>query len=372
MPGRPPHARAGKPGASSGRPIVAGVAPHVRVLSGRATSADLWASLDALAARPDGLDDLHRRTHDRKAKERFAAYIHQAKEYFEAVRPAEPVAKPLLAYYFALNLSKAFLTAVHPATTADKLRHGVSPVPITSQRYRFTQEAFRVQAHGVFRLVAEHTGQGFCWAGGREIQLKKVVGFLPEAADLYADAYGNHPRLIPVSEVTALFGEIDDENASWLRVEVDRNTLQERGIGAERLLSEAKAFGNRFRLVDDGSNEATFSYESKNHFTYHRRVDALPSLAELFDHSLFAIQRHRRGRPSFVVHSTRPELLSHEAVAFGVLHHLSDMVRYRPERVEALISSNEYWLFAPWVDRACENFLLAMASRIALEEHTVD
>lgn len=28
--------------------------------------------------------------------------------------------------------------------------------------------------------------------------------------------------------------------------------------------------------------------------------------------------------------------------ALGVLHHLSDMVRDRPERVEALIGSNEY------------------------------
>ncbi|MGI8516657.1 MAG: YaaC family protein [Acidimicrobiia bacterium] len=179
MPGRPPNARPGKRGASSGRPIVAGVAPHVRVLSGRATTADLWASLDALAARSNGLDGLHRRPHDKKAKDRFSAYIHQAKEYFEAVRPAEPVAKPLLAYYFALNLSKAFLTAVEPATTADKLRHGVSPVSITSQRYRFTQEAFRVQARGVFRLVAEHTGQCFAGQGDERSSSRRWWPFYP-------------------------------------------------------------------------------------------------------------------------------------------------------------------------------------------------
>lgn len=38
----PPKAREGKPEASAGRPIVAGVAPFLRPLSARATNADLW------------------------------------------------------------------------------------------------------------------------------------------------------------------------------------------------------------------------------------------------------------------------------------------------------------------------------------------
>jgi hypothetical protein len=46
----PPHAKVGERAASAGRPIVAGVAPFLRTLPARATSADLWAGVEALTA----------------------------------------------------------------------------------------------------------------------------------------------------------------------------------------------------------------------------------------------------------------------------------------------------------------------------------
>ena len=60
-----------------------------------------------------------------------------------------------------------------------------------------------------------------------------------------------------------------------------------------------------------------------------------------------------------------------ESLTFVVLLHLSNMVRYRPQQVEALRGSKYWWLFTSWVDRACENFLLSIASRISLEEHVI-
>ena len=69
--------------------------------------------------------------------------------------------------------------------------------------------------------------------------------------------------------------------------------------------------------------------------------------------------------------SQRVQLLSHEAVTFAVLHHLSNMVRYRPRHVERLRGTQYFWLFTSWVDRASENLLLALASRITGEEHVV-
>jgi hypothetical protein len=51
----PPHARAGALGASAGRPVVAGVAPFLRTMPGRATAADLWAAVDALTV--EGVED---------------------------------------------------------------------------------------------------------------------------------------------------------------------------------------------------------------------------------------------------------------------------------------------------------------------------
>ena len=66
--------------------------------------------------------------------------------------------------------------------------------------------------------------------------------------------------------------------------------------------------------------------------------------------------------------SERNELLSQEAVSFAVMHHLSSMVRYRPEEVAKLMASKWSFLFTMWVPRAMENYLLAMTSRIFREE----
>lgn len=366
----PPKCRPGQPAESAGRPVIPGVASFGRVLSPRASIADLWSSIDALAADPTNLRKRGATELKGPDARRFSAFVAQAKQYYAAIPLTDPVAKPLLGYYFALNLSKAYLTAVSPDSTRSKLRHGLSPVPVEKQKYRIEQEKIRVWPHGVFRSLAESTGQGYCWNAGEELQLVRLFRYLPEAVDLYADAYGKASRLIPVADAKVLFGKVDGRQSAWLRIEISRATLRERKLSATRLLAEAGAFEQRYRLVADAS-VATYSYESIEAFAYgKKRAEVLPQIRKTFDESLFGIRRYSGG-DLFVVHNERANLLSQEAVTFAVLHHLSDMVRYRPHVVEQLRGSRHYWIFSSWVDRACENFLLAMASRITQEEHVI-
>jgi hypothetical protein len=154
-------------------------------------------------------------------------------------------------------------------------------------------------------------------------------------------------------------------------VEIDRNALRQRGLGPETLLRRAKIFASQFHLVADPS-VGTASYESNDRFAYgKKRSEILRHLCDVYEASLIACQRTSAGGRRFIVLSDRGELLSHEAVTFAVLHHLSNMVRYRPQYVERLRGTRFYWLFASWVDRACENYLLSLASRITREEHMV-
>jgi hypothetical protein len=89
---------------------------------------------------------------DQDAHRRFAAFVRQAQQYYAAVGPLDPVAKPLIAYYFALNLTKALLAAVAPATTSGtRLGHGLRESLEERTRYFFQQEGFRIQDRGVFR-----------------------------------------------------------------------------------------------------------------------------------------------------------------------------------------------------------------------------
>lgn len=350
---------------------MAGVAPFLRTLPARATSADLWAGVEALTLEGDGRERLvrkHRSGIDPRAHARFAAFVRQAQQYYAAVGPLDPVAKPLIAYYFALNLTKAFLTAVAPASTSgNRLGHGLSESSDERTRYFFQQEGFRIQARGIFRDLAERTGQRFCYAANHRLRLVDLLPYLPEAFDLYAHVADDAPKLLPVADTYAMFGE----KQGWLRVEVDRNVLRQRGLGPEALLWRARIFESQFHLVTDPDVD-TASYESNDRYGYiKKRSEILKYLCDIYEAGLIACQRTSSGGRRFVVLSDRTELLSHEAVTFAVLHHLSNMVRYRPQHVDRLRGTRYYWLFASWVDRACENYLLSLASRITREEHMV-
>lgn len=350
---------------------MAGTAPFERLLPARATASDLWASVDAFAVEGTGLDRLqkrHRVRLDAEARRRFIAYVAQARQYHLATRELAPASKPLPAYYFALNLTKAFLTAVAPSTTvADRIGHGVSARFERRQRYRIQQETITISQDGVFRLLAERTGMKHCYSAGYTIRLVDLLPYLAEGYDLYADAMDKNPKLLPIKACYPLFRNRE----GWLRVELDRDILGQRNIGPAAVVSRCRVFGQRFRLVQ--SDQPTASYESTNTFTYrHSTREVADQLCGLFDASLVASNRTVRGPRRFLALSNRPQLLSHEAVTFALLHHLSSMVRYRPQDVERLSGTRYFWLLASWVDRACENFLLNMASRITREEHVIE
>ncbi len=374
--GRPPGARTGRPLSVNARFVTAGVGAHARPLPSRASAADLWASVEALAVAPDGfsrLAVLHDRTIVPPAQRKFSAYVAQARQYYQAIAALDPVSKPLMGYYFALNLTKAYLTAADPTLIIKG--HGAGEGTDIGQRYTFTQEVLRLDDKGVAKDLALRTGRRFWYPKGhRMIKVSRLAAYLPEAYDLYADALGQPPKLVPITRM-GVRETTGTPRSAWLTVDVDRAVLQQRGINATALPAKAALFGRNFRLVSDTSAEsdpATVTYESIDSVSFNQRAQALPGLREAFDASLIARNRAAGGGgQDYVVLSVRTELLSHEAVTFLMLLHLSNMVRYRPDHVEALRGTKYFWLFSSWVDRACENLLLSLASRITLEEHVI-
>lgn len=371
MAGRPPNARKGDDASLAGRRIVAGLAPFRREISPRASTAELWSTIETTISEPHGferVEKLHHTRLDKPARLRARAYVNQARQYYSATGDVAPVAKPLTGYYFALNLTKAFLTVVGPDLTKPSfMHHGLSQAYTAGVRYSFKKEQFKTADRGVFRLLAERTGMRHCWAKDYKIGLSELLPYLPDAYELFADSNEEAPNLLPVASVRALFG---DGKSAWLRVEIEPHVLRQRNLRPERLLQVARIFGDRFRLVT--TSEPPYSYESLQSFTYgSARSEVAGELAKLYDQSLIASDRSFPGPRQFVVLSGRPKLLSHEAVAFAVLHHLSNVVRYRPADAERILTTRNAWLLTTWVDRACENLLLNLATRITGQEHVL-
>lgn len=374
-PGRPPAARPGDSLPYAGRLVEAGIGSFAHPVSARASAADLWSTMEIAAASGEtALQHKGGPRLDPDAKKRLRAYVGQAEQYYLAVVEVDPIAKPLLGYYFVLNAAKAFLTAKDPTiTAAPKLKHGLSDhAAFRVGQYDFYQEHLKVQASGVFQELAKNTGRGFVWkTGAGPMKVSKLIPYLVEGLDLFSSSFAPlRPALVPVEQVSVVGAGTRPNKEAWLIAEVSKLALREAGLSARNLLDNAAAFADSFELVDDGNPE-TATYQLKTPVKYARMPGPLAGLTSAFDRALFVRNRALSARRDYVFVSPHVNLVSMEAITFAVMHHLSNMVRYRPHDVEALRGSGHWWLFTSWVDRACENFLLSMSSRISLEEHVI-
>jgi hypothetical protein len=311
---------------------------------------------------------------DNDAQLRLRAYVRQAREYYRASRDADPSAKPLLAYYFALNLAKAYLTAHDADVTAGKMSHGASsPDPSFTGKYNFSDERVRPAPGGVLKELAVRTGRGFAWAasnGSKDLEVAKLLPYLVEAFDLYSASQVGKPKLLPISECMPRGRGARPRKETGLVVRIPRMTLDEAGLKARKVLTESATFGATFDLVDDGTKDYA-TYESRSKIGYAQMPAPLSDLRSQFEQTLLLRNRALPGGQDYIVLSPHVDLVSSEALTFALLLHLSNMVRYRPHHVDALAGGPYWWLFTSWVDRACENYLLALSTRVSLQEHVI-
>lgn len=368
--GAPPKARNGEPKSSVGRDVIPGVGVFERPLSPRATQADLWAAVEAVGLRGEAPAKPGQKAQQLSSENvrRYRAFLRQAREYYSTVADLSPVSKPLTAYYFGLNMAKAFLVVRGVLPPSTKITHGMSDSYEPKSRYYFAQERVKVWEGGVFPLICANVGSGHCYPSKTVLRVKDLLPHLVDAYDLYADSTGNVPRLIPVRKAEVLVGG----GRAWLRLAVQKSDLQQRShLGPENLVKHAVLFGSKFSLVQD-RDQSTATYESRETIKFGSAIkSALPALAKLYDESGIARRRGWQGGKHYIEISKQQPLLAQEGLILIVLHHLSNMVRYRPEEVEKLQGSTYSWLFTSWVDRASENLLLSLASRITFDEHVI-
>ncbi len=361
----------GQPIWSRGRPVIAGFGPFERSLSARSGSDDLWAGLisstDDVSIRKLGAQ-LATPGMSRSDVERYRAFLTQAREFYDAQRLLGPSAKPLAAYYFVLNLSEAYLTLRRPTTTnRERMNHGVSVRPgcgpTTEETHAFEFALSKGQPNGVFPQLASETGA----RNSHPVENPHpITGFLPyllAATNEYTSMTGELPRLLPIDAVEVL-GANDQ---AWLRVR--RESLVRRGHDPGELSAgTAHDFSRHFRYVGDDTETAQALYDS-GPVTLSHSPSGWQSLADRLDRSLVGVDRSQFGGRWYVTIDDRPGLISYEAVTFLLMHHLSEIVRYRPHHAEGMLRSRFAWVLTIWVNRACDNFLLTLASRMTGEKH---
>lgn len=370
--GKPPGPREGSPIWSQGRQVTPGLAPFKRSLSPRASSDDLWASLEASCdegkakslAKSAGASPL-----ERSDCHRYRSFVHQAKEFYTAQRAVMPASKPLPAYYFVLNLSKALLTLAQPDLTASgHMKHGVSVWAGSNDAYGLDQATSKVHTDGVLPLLAARTGARNMMPANNPIGVPRLLPYLAETTDEYIAMSGQLPRLLEIESIAIM----QHKGTAWLRVEISKDRIARRGLQPKKLAEvDATLFAQYFDFAGNDNDRNISVFESANPIEGARKGATWRELGDQLDRSLIIVDRTQLSSRRFVTLDSRSDLISYEAVTFIVMHHLSEMVRYRPDHADSLLTSKYGWLLTTWVNRACDNFLLTMASRICDEEHEI-
>jgi hypothetical protein len=366
----PRQARAGERAAMHGRVIVPGLAYPERTFSTRATGEEIWAALE-IAGTPSGRKRVWGQHQGKGSNEpalrRFSAYLGQAQTFYTAAQGMDVLSRPLSGYYALLNLAKAWLTLADPKTTESKLVHGASDAYKAKQRYRFSQEALRTYNIGVLREIGSRSGACYAYQSNETISISALCAYLCESHEEYENSIGNYPKVLPIQDLSVLRGKVlhkaKETGALWLRAEIDRGLLKARKLNSKSLPEEAWHFSQAFEHVAS-DNADTLSFESKPILYGRNTTHAFAGLGLAYESSLIHTNRTGGSVRYFLILSKRQKLMSQEAVAFGVMLHLSNMVRYRPEQLEKLAGERWSWLLSTWVPRALENALLTYGTRI--------
>lgn len=365
MPGAPPKGFDGEPATLNGVPLVAGNWNTESAFSPRATTEELWADLE-IGATPDGraalwAGDAAGGAYTDDAGRRFSAYVSQAHTFYSSAVAMDARSRPLAAYYCVLNLAKAWLTLRNPPLTAPKMLHGSADAFELKPRqyYTFSKEKITLHTGGVAPEVARHSGNGAAPAKKTEIALADLLPHLCEAGPARSG-----DSLLPLRSLSVQRGSVVDAGTKkgmlFLRAEVDRGVLSGARINPSSLPTRIRPFGTVFKHVQ--GSDSCVRYESDAVVYGQNTSHALPEIRRKYEQALIYVDRRiERGR--FFL-AEPPHDLSQEAVTFLVLHHLSNMVRYRPEQVERLADGGRSWLLSSWVSRALENSLLTYGTRI--------
>ena len=296
----------------------------------------------------------------------------QARSFYLASVGLDVLSRPLLAYYAILNLAKGWITLCDPSTTeAKKIYHGTADQYEAKKSYYFSQEKLSFEKAGVFTEVAKRSATGFFYPKRKTVPVADLAPYLAETHEEYEGSIDQPPKLIPVEALEVFRGTNSGSSGGhlWLRAKVSKDVLTARNISGSRLLDHAYHFGQQFDQVSIAGQDSDHVYETKP-VSYKGRnpTSAVPGLIEIFENSLIHVNRSAGTHRYFLVLENLESLLSQEAVAFAVLNHLSNMVRYRPDQVERLAAEKWSWLLGTWVPRVLENGLLTYATRILDQE----
>jgi hypothetical protein len=336
-----------------------------------------------------------RRSAERRclASTRDAAYalLEQAEDFFRAAESGMKAARPLLLYYFMMNLAKAFILVSRQREDANNAVHGLSerldPPPNDRELINAWLDVGRTPAQApmppagqkikVFdELLLAISGTQVA-ANNTRYDLMVLLPQIVPGHRLWVEgtAGAESERFVSLQRIE--FWQDPRQKQIWLRLYLFADDLRRINMGHQDFLQRSQIAGDFHEVatteIVDYRN--LLCLEQINAISYgHRPSDAVPELVNSVRHRFWRTvlnappYRRYYCYPAPMAEHARvlPQILSIYSVTF----YLGSIVRYRPHHFDSILKSS----YGPFIEAFLNDqpwqFAYLMASEFAEKEVT--
>lgn len=302
-----------------------------------------------------------KRRSSKEAKEALF-YWQQAKHFFEASECLPQNSKPLTAYYCCLNATKALLCI--NKIDVNNISHG-----ITQNRHSNEKSNSLDKAEVIF------LGAGALTELSRYLEedvtkqtyiIKDLLYNIPCIHRAFSITYSGSPELfVPIHNIG--FVREDTTSRAWIQFAVDDRYAN---IQALRYLPS----GYKHTMVE-GSNEY-FIRKENSRFKWDIHADMTERLSNLSAyHKKVRKDLHYIRSDSRLWYikkdiPTNSHIIKRNSLTliFAVMHWMSELVRYNPEKFEKYMRSKQNWLLHEFIETALYQFIDEISCEITHQD----
>lgn len=282
------------------------------------------------------------------------AFWHQSKEFYNIFPKVSKPAKPLIAYYCFLNATKALLE-YHNISYQEF--HGVSGS--SSGNASLTHEEIRFHTTGILPALSSYFKEEETTT---DYKLKDILYNIPYIHRAYCLSYkGTTELFVPIKDSQYIYE--DSVKKAYLQFELDFKKRNSRFI---------KTLPKEFEVNTNPSLSDKFFVRCKKRFKMSNQTD----LTKFYNYNttlrlnLFYIAGPQRlwylkrnvTNSSSIINRFSPTL------TFAVMHKLSELSRYNPDRLESIFNSQMGWVINEFIEMAPYQFIDEISSEITKQE----
>ncbi|MGE8567770.1 MULTISPECIES: YaaC family protein [Achromobacter] len=311
------------------------------------------------------------------SRDQAIAFVAQAENFYRTSQTSTLLsAKPLLIYYFMLNLAKAFVLHTRLKATYEKAQHGIEE-NIHPNGIEFVNSFLKVYRSKPSSVNVFDDFQGALFgkkapSSGKVFDLQHLLPQLLQGHRVWCEATDADERFVEITRIQYMHDE--NSKSIWLTLEIYADDLSRFGITRKRMLQEA-GLSNTFKEVRgtlvDGRNLLTFEQITPLRYTG-RASDKIHELVGALKRHIWStvikIHPYRKNYLYLCPADQQQSLMEQILSVYACFYYLGSVTRYRPHLFESIIEGKFGGHINEIITNLPQQFLYLLASEFASRE----